>query len=339
MRKCALVLSFAHALLHIPVFRLIRFKILEGQLYVHFAKTLASQMEDHDHRALFAVAMLLEVLQEFPGQIADTDAVFHTTDWPCHAQQQSSADTLPPILGYSTTDTHVDIPMPDFTELSHFGGVTNDPKTGKPRIGWEQQLEVFQTFEPKTQQLFWRGRHDRKEARDYLRNELIDCPKVLSADTQHDLVSMLNLDGAAVSVYDRCQYQYLAYVESKAYSASLKHMLACGSVVLSLPLQYHHYYAQALAPDEHLVHVQRFNNSLCLGIVQVLRELQADPQRVERIGKNALQVHLDLSQSLHYCLHHCLLQDFTFIWQKSIWLCLLQRYGTLMSYAYPQTCH
>ena len=265
-----------------------RFKILNGQLYVNLQKQLASSLDDGDSRAMFAVAMLLEVLHTFPGQIPDTDAVFHTTDWPCSKKQP--AGTSVPILGFSSTDNHMDIAMPDFTEMSHQGGITNDPKTKQPLIGWAQQSQAFQSFEPKISQLFWRGRHTPDESRDHLRNELFDCPKQFEATGQHDLASMFNLEGGQVNVYDRCQYKYLAYLESKAYSASLKHMLACGSVVLSPPLEFYHYYARALATEDHMVTIPRINGSLCLGIAQVLQELEADPDRVANIGARALQV-------------------------------------------------
>lgn len=266
-----------------------RFKILNGQLYLNFQKPLASELDDGDSRAMFAVAMLLGVLHAFPGQISDTDAVFHTADWPCNTKKQV-AGTPAPILGFSSTDNHLDIAMPDFTVMSHQGSITDDPKTKQPRIGWAQQSQVFQSFEPKIQQIFWRGRHTPDESRDHLRNELVDCPKQFAAAGQHDLASMFNLDGGQVNVYDRCQYQYLAYLESKAYSASLKHMLACGSVVLSPPLKFYHHYARALAAEEYIVDVPRVNGSLCLGIAQVLQELQADPDRVAKIGARTLQV-------------------------------------------------
>ena len=267
-----------------------RFKILKGQLYVNLRKPLASELDDGDSRAMFAVAMLLGVLHTFPGQVSDTDAVFHTTDWPCSKKQ--SAGTPVPILGFSSTDNHMDIAMPDFTVMSHQGSITDDPKTKRPLIGWAQQSRAFRSFEPKIQQLFWRGRHTPDESRDHLRNELVDCPKQFEASGQHDLASMFNLKGGQVSVYDRCQYQYLAYLESKAYSASLKHMLACGSVVLSPPLKFYHYYAHALAAEDHMVTIPRINGSLCLGIAQVLQELQANPDRVANIGARALQVKL-----------------------------------------------
>ena len=272
-----------------------RFKILSGHLYINLQKPLASEQDDGDSRAMFAVAMLLEVLHAFPGQISDTDAVFHTTDWPCNTKLQQSAAALVPILGFSTTDNHLDIAMPDFTVMSHQGGATSDPKTKKPRIGWKQQCQASHSFEPKIRQLFWRGRHTPDESRDHLQNELVDCPKQFEAAGQHDLASMFNVEGGHVSVYDRCQYQYLAYLESRAYSASPKHMLACGSVVLSPPLEYYHYYAHALAAEEHMIEIPRINGSLCLGIAQVIQELEANPDRVAKIAANALQVYLHWS--------------------------------------------
>lgn len=252
-------------------------------------KPVASEQSDGDYRAMFAVATLLEALHAFPGQISDTDAVFHTTDWPCSSKPQS-VGTPVPILGFSTTDNHSDIAMPDFTEMSHLGSMTNDPMTSKALVGWAQQSQAFKSFEPKLQQLFWRGRHKPDESRDHLRNELVECPKEFEAAGQHDLASMFNLEGGQINVYDRCQYQYLAYLESKAYSASLKHMLACGSVVLTPPLEFYHYYAHALAAEEYMVEIPRINGSLCLGIAKVLEELAATPDRVAEIGARALQV-------------------------------------------------
>ena len=259
-------------------------------MYINLQKPLASELDDGDSRAMFTVAMLLEALHAFPGQISDTDAVFHTTDWPCNTKLQQAAHTAVPILGFSTTDNHWDIAMPDHTVLSHQGSVTDDANTKKPLIGWEQQSHAFQIFEPKIHQIFWRGRHSPDESRDHLRNELVDCPKQFEANGQHDLASMFNLTGGQVNVYDRCQYQYLAYLESRAYSASLKHMLACGSVVLSPPLKYYHYFAHALETEEHMVKTPRINGSLCLGIVQVIQELEANPDRVAKISAQASQV-------------------------------------------------
>ena len=53
-------------------------------------------------------------------QIPDIDAVLHTSDFPCMTRpQQGSKIVPPPVFGYNSHATFVDIPFPDYTYWGH----------------------------------------------------------------------------------------------------------------------------------------------------------------------------------------------------------------------------
>ena len=53
-------------------------------------------------------------------QIPDIDAVIQTSDFPCMQRQQASSKIIPPpVFGYNSHSTFVDIPFPDYTYWGH----------------------------------------------------------------------------------------------------------------------------------------------------------------------------------------------------------------------------
>lgn len=45
-----------------------------------------------------------------------------------------------------------------------------------------------------------------------------------------------------MSVYEHCKYKYLLHIPGNSYSARLKYLLGCGSVVLVMPSEFQEFW-------------------------------------------------------------------------------------------------
>eukprot|EP00887_Chlorella_sp_A99_P001327 scaffold14.g1327.t1 len=242
--------------------------------------------------------MLADLLRSRPGEVPDVDAVWHQEDmplffrangsnwadwWPKGAppRRQGRKPPLPPppILAYAGHAAFTDIPVPDFTWLGH----ERDHLTaadGGWLWGWDTQREsLVQKWAgvPLTErkpELVWRGRVA-PQARDALRRAFAGCPARLNASAPAD-AALFNLwRPAYVAMHDACRWRFIAYLESQAYSSSLKQRLACGSVLVAPKPRFYEFWTRALQPGVHYVEVSDDPERMCAEVAAALRAMNA----------------------------------------------------------------
>ncbi|KAI1982024.1 hypothetical protein LOZ51_000842 [Ophidiomyces ophidiicola] len=91
-----------------------------------------------------------------------------------------------------------------------------------------------------------------------------------------------------IGMEDHCKYQFIAHVEGRAFSSSLKYRQACRSVIIVHKLHYiqhHHYLLQAEGPEQNYVEVERDFADL----PEKINILLADTALAERIANNSVK--------------------------------------------------
>lgn len=138
-------------------------------------------------------------------------------------------------------------------------------------------------FVDKYPQLVWRGK-------------LSFAPKLrrglLEAARDQDWNDVKQLDWNAKHNYltldEHCKYQFIAHVEGRSYSASLKYRQACRSVIVAHKLQYiqhHHYLLVSEGPHQNYVQVERDFSDLA----PKMEELLANPFKAQEIADNQVR--------------------------------------------------
>ncbi|PGH14641.1 hypothetical protein AJ80_05821 [Polytolypa hystricis UAMH7299] len=92
-----------------------------------------------------------------------------------------------------------------------------------------------------------------------------------------------------ISMQDHCKYAFVAHVEGRAYSSSLKYRQACRSVIIAHKLQYiqhHHYLLQSSGAQQNFVEVERDFSDL----QPKIEALIADPEKARSIADNSVRV-------------------------------------------------
>ncbi|PLB51292.1 DUF821 domain protein [Aspergillus steynii IBT 23096] len=115
-----------------------------------------------------------------------------------------------------------------------------------------------------------------------------------------------------MTMEDHCRYRYIAHVEGRSYSASLKYRQACMSVVIAHKLQFiqhHHYLLVSSGPDQNFVEVERDFTDLS----DKMQHLLDDPALSERIANNSVATFRDryLTPAAETCYWRKLLDGWT----------------------------
>ncbi|EEP82810.1 conserved hypothetical protein [Uncinocarpus reesii 1704] len=152
-----------------------------------------------------------------------------------------------------------------------------------------QHIERFDSEETlpwtsKNPKLIWRGKLSfapklRRGLLDAARSKPWGDVKELIWGKKHHFVSM----------EDHCRYMFIAHVEGRSFSSSLKYRQACRSVVVAHKLQYiqhFHYLLQSGGPHQNFVEVERDFSDLS----EKMEELLADPEKARRIAENSVKI-------------------------------------------------
>ncbi|KAL2851075.1 glycosyl transferase family 90-domain-containing protein [Aspergillus pseudoustus] len=177
--------------------------------------------------------------------------------------------------------------MPDFgfwtwehahTEIGPYDAVVEDA-VSYDALPWAE----------KRQQLVWRGKPSFAPK---LRRALLDKTRGREwADVQ--AVDWHQEDqgagqGNALGMGEHCRYGFIAHVEGRSYSGSLKYRQACRSVIVAHKLQYiqhHHYLLVSSGPSQNYVEVERDFSDLEDKVVPLL----ADTEKAQRIADNSVR--------------------------------------------------
>ncbi|KAL3463695.1 glycosyl transferase family 90-domain-containing protein [Aspergillus heterothallicus] len=263
-----------------------RAQILNGELYVVAAR---ARTEDHRRKILAALSAMHRALVTDGGRAsrrAAIEFIFSIED-----KLSDVADATDPVWTLSrAAEEEAAWLMPDFgfwawdhahTEIGPYDAVVEDA-VGYDGLAWEE----------KTQKLVWRGKPSFAPK---LRRALLDKTRGVEwADVQavdwhrHDQEVDEGEKGNVLGMGEHCRYGFIAHVEGRSYSASLKYRQACRSVIVAHKLQYiqhHHYLLISSGPSQNYVEVERDFSDL----EEKLTPLLADREEAQRIADNSVR--------------------------------------------------
>ncbi|KAL6235524.1 hypothetical protein BDW75DRAFT_209287 [Aspergillus navahoensis] len=255
-----------------------RARIMRGELYV---VSVRARGEDHRKKILAALSAMHRALVADPDRSTRTEIefVFSIED-----KLADVTDSEHPVWVLArTADEEAAWLMPDFgywawdhlhTTIGPYDQVVEQAE-GYDHIPWKD----------KQQQLVWRGKPSFAPK---LRRALMDATRgqpwadVQAVDWREQGKSNV------LTMEDHCKYMFIAHVEGRSYSASLKYRQACRSVIVVHQLQYiqhHHYLLISSGPQQNYVEVARDFSDLA----ERIEPLLDDPERAEAIADNSVR--------------------------------------------------
>ncbi|OJK00121.1 hypothetical protein ASPACDRAFT_51941 [Aspergillus aculeatus ATCC 16872] len=266
--------------------------IHRGELYVVNA---LSRGEDHRRKILAVLSAIHRALITNPARASqqDLEFVFSVED--------------------KVTDvTTEDQPIWAFARSAGEEAVWLMPDSGY--WAWENVQNSIGPYDQKKRQLVWRRKPSFAPK---LRRALMDAARGQPwGNVKHvDWNQRTNV----MSLEDHCRYMFIAHVEGRSYSASLKYRQACNSVVVAHKLQYiqhHHYLLISEGPSQNYIEVDRSFNDLAAK----LEPLLDDPSRAERIASNSVQTFRDryLTKAAEACYWRMLFEGYSDVWNSSV---------------------
>ncbi|KAL4926119.1 uncharacterized protein BDV17DRAFT_293742 [Aspergillus undulatus] len=263
-----------------------RARIARGELYVLATR---ARNEDHRRKIVAALSAMHRALVSDPSRGSNT-----ATTTPPQRDIEfvfSVEDKLSDIAGYHsslpiwtlarTADEEAAWLMPDF---GYWAWNHKHAEIG-PYDEIVEQAAAYDAlpWAEKQRQLVWRGKPSFAPK---LRRALMDATREKDwADVQpvdwHRKENVLRME-------EHCRYMFIAHVEGRSYSGSLKYRQACRSVIVAHQLQYiqhHHYLLVPSGPHQNYVEVSRDFSDLA----ERIEPLLDDPQRAERIADNSVR--------------------------------------------------
>ncbi|KAL4784918.1 putative endoplasmic reticulum-resident kdel protein [Aspergillus varians] len=253
--------------------------IARGELYV---VAVHARGEDHRRKIVAVLSSMHRALVADPDRMTrpEIEFVFSVEDklgdvakpehavWTLARTAEEEAAWLMPDFGYWSWD-HL------HTIIGPYDQVVEQVVEGT--AGYDG------AWEDKQKQLVWRGKLSFAPK---LRRALMDATRNQPwADVQpvdwHKKDNFLRLE-------DHCKYMFIAHVEGRSYSGSLKYRQACRSVIVTHQLQYiqhHHYLLVPSGPQQNYVEVSRDFHDLA----DQLQPLLADPAQAKRIADNSVR--------------------------------------------------
>ncbi|KAE8140891.1 glycosyl transferase family 90-domain-containing protein [Aspergillus pseudotamarii] len=276
-----------------------RVAVYQGRLYV--LRALAKG-EDHRRKILGILASIHRALVSAPhlAAILDTEIIFSVED---KLEDVAGPDHPLWVLARKATEEPVWL-MPDFGFWS-WGHIDN-------RIGpYDEVVKHVEEHElpwdEKEDKLVWRGKLSfapklRRTLLEVARNYAWGDVKEVEWKNKANYLSMDK----------HCDYRFIAHVEGRSYSASLKYRQACRSVVVIHKLQYiqhHHYLLVSSGPQQNFVQVERDWTDL----PHKIQELLDDPIKARMIADNNVNVFREryLTPAADACYWRALLQGWT----------------------------
>ncbi|PLN76218.1 endoplasmic reticulum-resident kdel protein [Aspergillus taichungensis] len=277
-----------------------RAAIVDGQLYVVATR---AKGEDHRRKIVAVLSALHRALVSSPeGQpTGATEFVFSIED---RLDDVAGPDHPLWILARRPDEKAVWL-MPDFGYWAWDNGNVDSPIGPYGRVVESiRRKEIGMPWSNKEAKLVWRGKLSfapkmRRALLEVARGQAWSDVKELDWRTKDHFMSM----------EDHCRYRFIAHVEGRSYSASLKYRQACESVVIAHQLQFiqhHHYLLVSSGPDQNFVEVQRDFADL----PAKMQALLDDSELAERIARNSASTFRDryLTPAAETCYWRALVQ-------------------------------
>ncbi|PGH09704.1 hypothetical protein GX51_00383 [Blastomyces parvus] len=250
--------------------------IYRGELYV--IETRAAQ-DDHRRKILGIFSSIHRAIAADRGSLPDIEFVFSIED-----RVDDIMGSGQPLwtLGRKASEESVWL-IPDFgfwawhnpgVIIGTYSEVVEKIKKQESAIPWTT----------KERKLVWRGNLSFAPK---LRRRLLE---VARGKTWGDVKELVwSRKNNLISMEDHCRYMFIAHVEGRSFSSSLKYRQACRSVIISHRLQFiqhHHYLLQAEGPHQNYVEVERdFSN-----LEEKMEVLLHDEKLAKRIADNNVKV-------------------------------------------------
>ncbi|KAJ5817629.1 CAZyme family GT90 [Penicillium robsamsonii] len=281
--------------------------IADGQLYVVEARP---KNEDHRRKILGTLSSIHRALAadqerasrrhfEFVFSVEDRVDDVTNSEWP--------------VWVFSRTPTEEGVwLMPDFS----FWAWDNPDNYMGPYDQVVQRIERMDIIPwlEKTPKLVWRGkpsfapklRHALMEA---ARDKSWGDVKEVDWDTGFNVLGM----------EDHCHYMFIAHVEGRSYSASLKYRQACNSVIIAHKpqfIQHHHYLLVADGPNQNYVEVERDFSDLS----EKMDTLVSNTEVAKRIAHNSVTTFREryLTPAAEACYWRSLFDGYAGVWNGTV---------------------
>ncbi|KAJ5494890.1 hypothetical protein N7539_000006 [Penicillium diatomitis] len=285
---------------------MVRAFIHSGHLHVVKAR---AKGEDHRRKILGVLGAIHRALvaDQTRGLRRNIEFVFSVED-----KVEDVTSARHPVWVFARTPTEEGVwLMPDFSfwawdniknHIGPFDQVVDRIK--RMDLPWEQ----------KKAQLVWRGKPSFAPK---LHRALIEAARDQSwADVKEvDWKTRTNV----LRMEDHCRYMFIAHVEGRSYSASLKYRQACRSVIVAHKLQYiqhHHYLLVSSGPNQNYVEVERdFSN-----LAEKIEPLVADTDAARRIATNSVKTFREryLTPAAEACYWRALLDGYGRVWNGTV---------------------
>ncbi|KAL4886019.1 glycosyl transferase family 90-domain-containing protein [Aspergillus karnatakaensis] len=279
-----------------------RARIAKGELYV---LAIRARGEDHRRKMVAALSAMHRALVADPrrAERPENEFVFSVED-----KLEDVADSYQPVWTLArTANEEAAWLMPDF---GYWAWDHLHADIGPYDQVVEQAAEYDMPWEEKQKQLVWRGKPSFAPK---LRRALMDATHGQPwADVQpvdwHQRDTFLKME-------EHCRYMFIAHIEGRSYSASLKYRQACHSVIVAHRLQYiqhHHYLLVSSGPEQNYVEVSRdFSN-----LASQIEPLLADPAKAQRIADNSVKTFREryLTPAAEACYWRALWDGYGAVW-------------------------
>ncbi|KAJ9192184.1 CAZyme family GT90 [Paecilomyces variotii] len=283
--------------------------IHKGELYVVAAR---AKGEDHRRKIVATLSSIHRALVASPDRAfqPDLEFIFSIEDrvddvvedpdhpiWVLARKPTEQAVWLMPDFGFWAWDNL-------YNTIGPYDQVVDRIK--KLDIPWSE----------KKKQLVWRGKPSFAPK---LRRALMDAARGKPWDDVKpiDWYKKTNV----IKMEDHCHYMFIAHVEGRSYSASLKYRQACRSVVVAHKLQYiqhHHYLLVSSGPNQNFVEVERNFTDLA----EKIDPLVANPALAERIADNSVKTFREryLTQAAEACYWRALFDGYARVSNQNVTL-------------------
>ncbi|EYE98592.1 uncharacterized protein EURHEDRAFT_374660 [Aspergillus ruber CBS 135680] len=281
-----------------------RASIYRGELYVNAAR---AKGEDHRQKILAVLSAIHRALvADRDRRSRDISFVFSVED---KVEDVTSSEYPVWVFSRAATEEAVWL-MPDFGYWAW-----DNPQN--PIGPFDQVVEHIQEVDvpwpEKKRQLVWRGKPSFAPK---LRRALLEAArdKTWGDVKQVDWQEKANI----IKMEDHCKYMFIAHVEGRSYSASLKYRQACRSVIVAHKLQFiqhHHYLLVSSGPEQNYVEVERDFSDLA----DKLEPLVENPDAAKRIADNSVRTFREryLTKAAEACYWRALFDGYGAVWNSS----------------------
>ncbi|KAI9925355.1 hypothetical protein ASPWEDRAFT_45718 [Aspergillus wentii DTO 134E9] len=280
-----------------------RVAILQGELHV---LAIRAKGEDHRRKIIATLSSIHRALVASPDSMAipNTEFVFSIED---KLDDVAGPDHPLWILARRPSEESVWL-IPDFGLWAWSNGNVDNQIGPYDRIADRiRHDEQTLSWGAKEDKLVWRGKLSfapkmRRSLLEVSRNQPWGDVKELVWQNKENYLSM----------EDHCRYKFIAHVEGRSYSASLKYRQACKSVIFAHRLQFiqhHHYLMIPSGPNQNYVEVERDFSDL----PEKVEYLLTDPRQAERIASNSVNTFREryLTPAAEACYWRALIDGWT----------------------------